>query len=291
MSNTGMLLYASSWLTEFWESFKEHFIEEVKIGDIGEEINEAILPWKHYFDIGTGFKLLLTDAIIVSWIAILIVLVILFALAGKPKLKPGKGQTVLEMLTGLIISTAMDLGMNRKEAEHVTPMIATFAFMIAGCNVISAFEISPPAKNIAFPLTMALVAIIYVIYVSIRFVGLKALGLYMVNPIAIMLPFKILDFIIKPLSLALRLFGNVFGAFVFMKFLSIIVPAFLPGVFGLWFDIGDGILQAVVFSYLTMSYIGEIVEVGHEYKEHPEMFIKKKKKNKKSIEEEAAAAA
>lgn len=285
-----MLLTSATWFSEFWESFKEHFMEEIKIGDIGAEINESILPWKHYFDIGNGFKLLLTDAVIVSWIAIALVLFLIFRMAKKPQLKPGKMQTVLEMLVGLIISTAMDLGMNKKEAEHVAPMIATFAFVIAGCNVISAFEIAPPAKNIAFPAALAIVSIIYVIYVSVRFVGLKSLGLYMINPIKIMIPFKILDFIIKPLSLALRLYGNVFGAFVFMKFLSIIVPAFLPGVFGLWFDIGDGILQAVVFSYLTMSYIGEIVEIGHEYKEHPELFEKKKKDKKKTSEEAAVAA-
>ena len=287
--NLPVLLFAGTWISEFWESFKEHFMEEIKIGDIGEEINKSILPWKHYFDIGSGFKLLLTDAVIVSWIAIALVLFLLFRMVRKPQLKPGKTQTVLEMIAGLIISTAMDLGMNKKEAEHVAPMIATFAFVIAGCNVISAFEISPPAKNIAFPAALAIVSIIYVLYVSVRFVGLKSLGLYMINPIKIMIPFKILDFIIKPLSLALRLYGNVFGAFVFMKFLSIIVPAFLPGVFGLWFDIGDGILQAVVFSYLTMSYIGEIVEIGHEYKEHPELF-EKKKTDKKTNEEAAVAA-
>ena len=95
-----------------------------------------------------------------------------------------------------------------------------------------------------------------------------------------LLPFKILDMIIKPCSLALRLFGNVFGAFVFMEFLYILVPVVLPAVFGLWFDLADGLLQAVVFSYLTMSYIGEIVEVGHEYHEHPELFEKKKKAKK-----------
>ena len=290
MSEMIMLLSSGSWLQEFCESFKEHFIEEVKIGDIGEEINKSILPWKHYFEIGNGFKVLLTDAVIVSWIAIALVLFLIFRMARKPQLKPGKTQMVLEMLVGLIISTAMDLGMNRKEAEHVAPMIATFGFVIAGCNVISAFEISPPAKNIAFPVALAVVAITYVVYVSVRFVGLKSLGIYMIHPIPIMVPFKILDFIIKPLSLALRLYGNVFGAFVFMKFLSVIIPAFLPGVFGLWFDIGDGILQAIVFSYLTMSYIGEIVEVGHEYKEHPELF-EKKKKAKKNTSEEAAVAA
>ena len=92
---------------------------------------------------------------------------------------------------------------------------------------------------------------------------------------------------VKPLSLSLRLFGNVFAAYVFMEFLSITVPLILPGVAGLWFDIIDGIIQAIVFSYLTMSYIGENVEAVHEYHAHPEDHEKKKKKSKKS---EAVAA-
>ena len=70
--------------------------------------------------------------------------------------------------------------------------------------------------------------------------------------------------------------------------MSITVPIILPGIIGLWFDLADGLLQAVIFSYLTMSYIGEIVEIGHEYKEHPEEF-KKPKKKKKDKEAQAAA--
>jgi F-type H+-transporting ATPase subunit a len=68
---------------------------------------------------------------------------------------------------------------------------------------------------------------------------------------------------IKPLSLALRLFGNVFGAFILMEFIYIVVPLALPGILGLWFDIADGILQAVIFTYLTVTYVGEIIEGSH----------------------------
>ena len=117
---------------------------------------------------------------------------------------------------------------------------------------------------------------------TIRFVGLKGFWLSLTQPIAIMLPFKLLDYVVKPLSLALRLFGNVFAAFVFMEFLSVSIPLILPGIAGLWFDIIDGMIQAVVFSYLTMSYIGENVETVTEYYEHPEDHQKKKKKSKQS---------
>ena len=216
-------------------------------------------------------------------------MVILFALMSrKASLKPGTRQTFVEMLVGLIISSAEGFGLNKDEAYHIAPMIGTFALVITGCNVISVLDVVPPAKNVGFPVGMALCAIVYVIYASIRFVGFKGFWVSMTSPIKLLLPFKILDMIIKPCSLALRLFGNVFGSFVFMEFIHIVIPIVLPGVLGLWFDIADGMLQAVIFSYLTIYYIGEIVEVGHEYKEHPELFEKQKKDNKKK---EAAQAA
>ncbi|MCQ2528516.1 MAG: F0F1 ATP synthase subunit A [Saccharofermentans sp.] len=272
-----------NWLSQFGKAFLNKLIEELKIGDIGEEIKHGIL--QKYLNIG-NFNI--TDAILVSWIAILIMVILFGSMSRKPKIIPSTGQTVMELLVGLIISVSESFGMNRKEAEHIAPMILTIGTMITGCNVISFFKVSPPAKNIAFPVGMAVFAIVYVVYVSIRFVGFKGFWKSMTEPMAMMLPFKILDMFIKPVSLALRLFGNVFGAFVFMEFLSIVIPVLLPGVLGLWFDITDGILQAVVFSYLTMSYIGEIVEVGHELQEHPEKFEKKKKEKKSKAAEVAA---
>lgn len=270
-----LLLSVSSWFNEFGKSFIDHFIDEIKIGDIGEEISHGILQWKHTFLCG-DYKVLITDAIIVTWIALIAAFIVFGSMAAHAKLVPSKKQTFIEMLVGLVISTCMSFGMNKKEACHVAPMVGTMAIMIMSCNVISAFKISPPAKNIAFPVSLAIFAIVYVIYVSIRFVGVKGFFASLTTPMKALLPFKILDYLIKPVSLALRLFGNVFGAFVFMEFLYIIIPFVVPGVFGLWFDIADGMLQAIVFSYLTMSYIGEAVEVGHEYHEHKENLEKEK---------------
>ena len=65
---------------------------------------------------------------------------------------------------------------------------------------------------------------------------------------------------IRPLSLCMRLFGNVMGAFVVMKLLEHLVPVILPAVFSLYFDFFDGLLQAYVFVFLTGLYIKEAVE-------------------------------
>lgn len=284
---TGLVIIAS-WLSEFFSSFGKQFVDRLKPGDIGEEINEAIMQVQMYFKLG-DYKLLITDAVIVTWIAVIAVVIVFRCMVGKPTLKLNKRQTLLVSLVELIITTGMSFGMKRKEAETVAPMIMTFGLVITACNAISFLKVPPPAKNVAFPIGCAITAIIYVIVMTFKFVGAKGFWLTLTQPISIMLPFKLLDYVVKPLSLALRLFGNVFAAFVFMEFISICIPCILPGVLGLWFDIMDGIIQAIVFAYLTMSYIGENVETVHEYNEHPEDH-QKKKKSKKSKKSEAVAA-
>ena len=284
-------LLAGTWFSEFWAAFVEQFTERL-FGhkDIGEEISEAIMQVQMSFAAGDK-TLIITDAIIVTWIAVVIMLIIVAVLLGKPSKdhKLTKGQTILVSLTELVISTAMSFGMNRKQAEEVAPMVMTFGLVLVACNSISYFHLPPPAKNVAFPVGCAIVAIIYVIVMTFKFIGIKGFWISLTQPVAIMLPFRLLDYVIKPLSLALRLFGNVFAAFVFMEFLSISLPVIVPGIVGLWFDIIDGVIQAVVFAYLTMSYIGENLETYNEYIEHPEEH-QKKKKSKKSKKSEAVAA-
>lgn len=285
----GFVLTGGSYLADVWASFIEHLKEAlIPGGNIGEEINEGILQVKNYFTLG-GHEFVITDATIVSIIAVVLIVSVFAIACRKREMIPGKGQLVIEMIIELIISAAEGFGLSREQAEHIAPVIGTFGMVIMSCNVISWFHVSPPTKNIAFPVALALVAIIYVIGVSIRFVGIKGFWGSLTTPMAAMLPFKILDYIIKPISLSLRLFGNVFGAFVFMEFLNIVTPILLPAVMGLWFDLIDGILQAVVFAYLLMSYIGEVVEGAEEAKIIKAENLEKKRKKMEEKQKQVAA--
>ncbi|MBR5974089.1 MAG: F0F1 ATP synthase subunit A [Clostridiales bacterium] len=278
-----MLLAASRW-TQFWEAFEKKIQELFHIGNIGEEIRSAILQWRGYIP-GTGERVPITDAIIVSWIAVLAGILFFTWMGGKKSRIPSTRQAVMESLINVLFGVCRDYGLNEEQAEKVIPMVGTIGIFLISCNVISIFHIPPPAKNIAFPFAMALFAIVYVIFMSIRFVGIKGFARSFTDPKPFMVPFKIIDFFIKPISLALRLFGNVFGAFILMEFLGIVCPLIVPGAFSLWFDLMDGILQAVVFCYLTTSYIGEVVESAHATKERNE------EKAKLKAEKKAAAAA
>ena len=151
-----------------------------------------------------------------------------------------------------------------KRSSH---LLARSLVFVSLTNLSSMFKIPPPAKNPAFPIALAIFTIFYVVVTSIRFVGLKGFWASLTYPKAMLLPFKILDYFIKPMSLSLRLFGNVFGAFILMEFIYLIVPVIVPGVIGLWFDLADGLLQGVIFTYLSVTYIGEVLE-GAEEAEH-----------------------
>ena len=55
----------------------------------------------------------------------------------------------------------------------------------------------------------------------------------------------------------MRLFGNVLGAFIIMEMIKLLVPAVLPAVFSLYFDLFDGLIQTIVFVFLTTLFTGE----------------------------------
>ena len=77
---------------------------------------------------------------------------------------------------------------------------------------------------------------------------------------ALVTPINVLEIFIKPLSLCMRLFGNVLGAFVIMKLIESILPVGLPVLFSMYFDLFDGLIQAYVFVFLTGLFIKEAVE-------------------------------
>ena len=133
-------------------------------------------------------KFVLTDATIATWVSLILFIGLLVILCSKLKVVPDTKQTVLELLVDLIISSAMGFGLNRKQAEKIAPTIGTFGIVIMACNVSSLFKLSPPAKNIAFPVALAIVAIIYVIGVSISMVGIKGFWSSLIHPMPAMLP-------------------------------------------------------------------------------------------------------
>lgn len=257
-------------------SFAQVFFEKIKneLSPIGKNIPEEIsrvLDYDPRFYIDFGFyKFGVTDAIISLFLSMLIIIVGIFVFIFKIHLRPNKRQSILELLIEALVGLCRNSGLNEKQTKEVLPFVTTVGLLVIISNILSVFKIRPASQNPAFPIFLAMMAIIYIIFMVIKFIGFKGFVHAMLYPRAGLLPFKLLDLCIKPISLSFRLFGNIFGGFILMEFVALIVPLFIPGIFGLWFDLGDGIIQGGVFSYLTIVYIGEFVESAEHYKEEQE---------------------
>ena len=105
-----------------------------------------------------------------------------------------------------------------------------------------------------------MISIILIEYAGIHAKGAKKWLKSFAEPVAIITPLNVLEIFIKPLSLCMRLFGNVLGAFVIMELIKLVVPVALPAAFSLYFDIFDGLIQAYVFVFLTGLFIKEAIE-------------------------------
>ena len=188
-----------------------------------------------------------SEAVVVTWIIMAVLVVVSFILTRNLKVDHiSKRQAVAEsIVTGLM---KMVQGMVGEKGKAYVPYLTTVMLYIGVSNIIGLFGFKSPTKDLRVTVALALMSIILIEAAGIYHKGVKRWLHGFVEPVT------------KPLSLCMRLFGNVLGAFVIMELLKMILPVGLPVVFSLYFDIFDGLLQAYVFVFLTSLYIDEITE-------------------------------
>ena len=140
------------------------------------------------------------------------------------------------------------------------PYLATVIIYIGIANLIGLLGFKPPTKDMNVTAALAVMSIVLIEVAGIRAKGTKRWLKSFAEPMPVILPINILEIFIKPLSLCMRLFGNVLGSFVIMELLKMVVPAIVPAVFSCYFDIFDGLIQAYVFVFLTGLFIKEATE-------------------------------
>jgi F-type H+-transporting ATPase subunit a len=124
--------------------------------------------------------------------------------------------------------------------------------------------IRPPTRDINVTAALAVISILLVLVCGFAARGFGGWFKHLFHPVPMMLPFNIMEYGTRLISLALRLFGNVLGAYVLMHLIEGLFPLVLPMVFSLYFDFFDGLIQAGIFVFLTSLYIAEAVKVHGE---------------------------
>lgn len=201
----------------------------------------------------------INESIVVTWIIMAALTVIAILLTRNLKVKnPGKRQVALEFVVTKLQSMAED--MLGEGAAQYAQYIVTVLIYLAVANLIGLCGFKPPTKDLNVTAALAIMSIILIEAAGIRAKGVKRWAKSFAEPIAIVAPLNVLEIVIRPLSLCMRLFGNVLGAFVIMEIIKHLCGLILPIPFSLYFDVFDGLIQAYVFVFLTSLFIREATE-------------------------------
>lgn len=179
----------------------------------------------------------------------------LFQLDGK---HIPRGQGILE--TAVVTMDNFFKDLLGEAGKQYVPYLITVALYIACSNLIGIIGLKPPTKDLNVTAALAIMSIVLIEYSGIHAKGGKRFVHSLAEPIALMTPMNILEIAIRPTSLCMRLFGNVLGAFVIMELIKLVVPAFVPAIFSLYFDLFDGLIQTYVFVFLTSLFMKETME-------------------------------
>lgn len=221
-----------------------------------------------------NFKFQFTMSILTQIVIILIALIVSIILTRNLKKVPDKKQAVLEMIVGGINGLVKDnMGEEYKPFGAYIGSLMLFLFMM---NMTGLFGFKPPTEYYGITLGMALTSFIMIQANAIHKHGplnyVKAYG----KPVPFLAPLNIIERLTLPVSLSLRLFGNMFASgvivgllysalggiplFHIVKGTSWIGQLFLPIVAHAYFDVFDGTVQMIIFSMLTMVNIKIIAE-------------------------------
>ena len=190
-----------------------------------------------------------TGAVVTMWVIVAGLALISWLATRKLRDVPGPLQNAAEMAVEKLQGFYGGI-MGPANARRYFPMMATFFIFIVVSNYIGPLSVTAGLAIIAFCMTHT---------VGIQRRGLGGYLKSFIKPFLLMLPLNLIEQIVRPFSLALRLYGNLYGEEMVTHELGNLFPLVLPllmQVLSLLFCL----IQAIVFTMLLSIYIEEAIE-------------------------------
>jgi F-type H+-transporting ATPase subunit a len=215
------------------------------------------------------------------------IVALMAVITARPAVVPGRVQSVGEMLFGIIDN--MTNSLIGHEGRKYMPFVLTLFLFILAMNLLGLFLVFTATSQLAVTGALAVMTILLVIGVGITKHGVGFFKLFVPSGVPwpvlfLVVPIEVVAFLLRPVTLALRLFGNMMGGHVALKvfagfvvslgalaaggglgFLGIPGAALaLTGVVALTaLEFLVAFLQAFVFAVLTTIYLNDVVNIGH----------------------------
>jgi F-type H+-transporting ATPase subunit a len=207
------------------------------------------------------------DTIVATLIAGLIIVILGLLLRRSMNARqPGKLQLFFEAVVDQVERQVADT-MGSETAPFVVPLAITLFLFILIANWLAIIPspgdpeyLIPPASDVNLTYALALFVIVVMHVTGVRKKGFRGYYHHLLTPSPIMLPINIIEELAKPLTLALRLFGNIFSGVIMVSLIALFPAAILwaPNVLWKLFDAFIGLIQAFIFGLLTIIYFASV---------------------------------
>jgi F-type H+-transporting ATPase subunit a len=229
--------------------------------------------WLHFLYVKHILPEWMPEMVPVTWLVIVILSLAAIVMSRRLKLRnPGRFQAFLEFVVVSLDNFVR--GIVGSEAKTLTPIIGTVFIYILSLSLFGLIPgFTAPTANPNTTVSLALLAFVLVQYVAISRQGFVRYAKHFVGDpwwlAPLMVPLHIIGELARPLSLSIRLFGNIFGEetviavfiLIVMQVLgNFLIPLQFPMML---FAIFGGFIQALVFSMLVCIYIAVALQ-GHE---------------------------
>jgi len=211
--------------------------------------------------------------IVIQWAIMLIIILLALWTTRDLKIRPSKKQATVELLYEKLRDVLV-ANMGEKNLE-LMPFIGTLFIFLLIMNLMGLTGLPIPTKNFSVTVGLGLITFFMVQYYPIKKHGLKKYFVAYAKPTWIITPINILERIMLPISLALRLFGNILAATFLVELcyealhvLSFFAQLVIPVPLHAYFDIFDGAIQTIIFVMLTMINIKITAEHSNPEEEH-----------------------
>lgn len=221
---------------------------------------------KYLFELSLfGHKYGFSENIIIQWAIIFIVWLLCIILTRKLKKLPGKRQAVAEILVEYT-NNFVKSNMSEKYLD-LAPYVGSLVLFLLLMNLTGLVGLEPPTMDYSVALGMALTTFFVIQGYTIKKIGIGHYFLGYGKPVFFLLPMNILERVLLPVSLSLRLFGNMTAAATIMAIIyealggiSFFAQLGIPVPLHAYFDVFDGTVQMIVFTMLTMINLKVIAE-------------------------------
>ena len=225
------------------------------------EASEVIIPLGGVLDV--------TGEVVVMWIILALAAGISLLVTRHLQERPGRFQNVIE--TGVEYLDNFFSGIiGKKKARKYFYFLGSLFIFIIFANYSGLFPgvglskyAKAPTSSLSVTAGLGILTFIFLLIASIRAKGFKGFLKRFWSPVIILVPLLILDEFIKPASLALRLFGNIFGEETVTEQLYELLPIGAP-IIMMVLSLLFCAIQAIVFTMLTTIYLDEAVETEEE---------------------------